>query len=196
MGAGGRATTGQEHRDRRIGERISENGVGVGHPGGRVPNQRRVALYITAAVPPPVARIESTMIARQVRPTSLEPECVTGLRGRESDEAGDVRNPSGPGSGRSHQEAGYMAATDLPLLRSTHPLQTRGGLYMTHQGSVSLRCGAPLSRHQVARREASPSMPPQPAITMHCHLCARSVSDLVRLRWRRPPVRRRSRAGS
>ena len=134
--------------------------MGVAHQGGRVPGQRRVALYITTAVPPPVARIESTMMARQVRPTSPEPECVTGLQGRESDEEGDVRNPSGPGSARSHQEAGYMAAIDLPFLRSIHPLQTRGGPYMTHHGSDCAPCGAELARHQVVMREANAPMSP------------------------------------
>ena len=65
---------------------------------------------------------------------------------------------------------------------------------VTHQGSVSLRCGAPLARHRVARREASPSMSPQPATTMHCHFCARPVREFDRLRWRRSPVRRRTRS--
>ena len=40
MGAGGRAATGQEHRDPRIGEQEFENGVEVAHPGGRVPTSR------------------------------------------------------------------------------------------------------------------------------------------------------------
>ena len=203
MGTGGRAATGQEHRHRCIGEQEPENGVGVAHQGGRVPGQRRVALYITAAVPPPVARIESTMMARQVRPTSPEPECVTGLQGRESDEEGDVRNPSGPGSARSHQEAGYMAAIDPPFLRSIHPLQTRGGPYMTHHDSACAPCGAELARHQVAMREANPPMSPKPATEraraasgtskMHCHFCARPLSEFVRRQWRRPPLRRRTR---
>ena len=64
---------------------------------------------------------------------------------------------------------------------------------VTHQGSESLRCGAPLDVHRVPRHEASPSMSPQPDTTMHCHFCARPVSEFVRLRWRRSPVRRRSR---
>ena len=127
--------------------------MGVTDPGGRVPSQRRVALYITAAVPPPVARIESTMMARQVRPTSPEPECVTGLRGRESDEAGDVRSPSGPGSGRSHQEAGYMAATDLPSFDSS--VANAGRTIHDASGfrSVAMRCSTPTPTSSQARGE-------------------------------------------
>ena len=34
-------------------------------------------------------------------------------------------------------------------------------------------------------------MSPKPAPTMHCHFCARPVSEFVRLDWRRPPVRQR-----
>ena len=36
-------------------------------------------------------------------------------------------------------------------------------------------------------------MSPQPAHAMHCHFCARPVSEFVRRQWRRLPVRRRAR---
>ena len=95
-----------------------------------------------------------------------------------------------------------MASTNLPFLRSTHPLQTRGGPYMTHQGSAASRCGAPLVRQQVLRREASPSMSPKLATkraraasgtsTMQSHFCARPISEFVRVHWRRSPTRRRA----
>ena len=76
---------------------------------------------------------------------------------------------------------------------------------VTHHGSAFAPCGAELARHQVAMREANPPMSPKPATkraraasatsTMHCHFCARPVSEFVRRQWRRPPVRRRTRIG-
>ena len=74
---------------------------------------------------------------------------------------------------------------------------------VTHHGSASPARGAALARHRVAMREASPSMSPPSAPeraraasgtgAMHCHFCARPVSEFVRRQWRRPPVRRRPR---
>ena len=64
---------------------------------------------------------------------------------------------------------------------------------VTHHGSASPPCGAALARHRVAVHEASPSMSCKPATAMHCHFCERPVSGFVRLDWRRPPVRRRTR---
>ncbi len=72
----------------------------------------------------------------------------------------------------------------------------REGAYrekVTHHGSTSTPCGAALARHRAAIREASPSMSSQPATTMHCHFCARPVSEFVRRERRRAPVRRRAR---
>ena len=75
---------------------------------------------------------------------------------------------------------------------------------VTHHGSASPPCGAALARHRVAMHEASPSMSCKPATKraraasgtskMHCQFCERPVSGFVRLDWRRPPVRRRTRA--
>ena len=76
-------------------------------------------------------------MTRQVRPTSRKPVRNTGLRDRSSDEDGMCANPSGPGSDASHHEAGYMVATDLPCLRSAHPLQARGGPYMLRGPGVT-----------------------------------------------------------
>ena len=64
---------------------------------------------------------------------------------------------------------------------------------VTHHGSASPPRGAALARHQAPIREASPSMPPEPAHAMHCHFCARPVSKFVRRQWRRAPVRQRAR---
>ena len=111
-----------------------------------------------------------------------------------------------------HRGPGAVAPTKRPdtwlqltFLRSAHPLQTRGGPYMTHQGSAASRCGAPLLRQRVLRREASPAMSPNPATEraraasgtsrVHCHFCARPISEFVRLHWRRSPIRRRVRPG-
>ena len=76
---------------------------------------------------------------------------------------------------------------------------------VTHQGSAASRCGAPLRRQRVLRREASPAMYPNPATErartasgtsrVHCHFCARPISEFVRLHWRRSPIRRRVRPG-
>lgn len=68
------------------------------------------------------------------------------------------------------------------------------GEKVTHHGSALPPCGASLSRHPLLIREASMSVSPEPATTAHCHLCARPVSDFVRLGWRRSPVHRRTRA--
>ena len=75
---------------------------------------------------------------------------------------------------------------------------------VTHHGSACAPCGAELAPHQVAMHEANPPMPSKPATmrvraasgtsTMHCHFCARPVSEFVRRQWRRPPVRRRTRS--
>ena len=74
---------------------------------------------------------------------------------------------------------------------------------VTHHGSAAPPSGAALVRHRVPEREASVPMSPQPTperaraasgtSMMHCHFCTRPVSEFVRLRWRRPPVRRRTR---
>ena len=57
---------------------------------------------------------------------------------------------------------GWLQLTDPSFVRLIR-LQTRGGPYMTHQGSAASRCGAPLLRQRVLRREASPPMSPKPA---------------------------------
>ena len=77
---------------------------------------------------------------------------------------------------------------------------------VTHHGSAASRCGAPLVRQRVLRREASPSMSPKPVTKraraasgtskMQCHFCARPISEFVRLHWRRSPIRRRVRPGA
>ena len=74
---------------------------------------------------------------------------------------------------------------------------------VTHHGSACAPCDAELARHRVAMRESNPPMSPKPATEraraasgtskMHCHFCARPVSEFVRRQWRRPPVRRRAR---
>ena len=74
---------------------------------------------------------------------------------------------------------------------------------VTHHGSACAPYDAELARHRVAMREANPPMSPKPATKraraasgtskMHCHFCARPVSEFVRRQWRRPPVRRRAR---
>ena len=76
---------------------------------------------------------------------------------------------------------------------------------VTHHRSACAPCGAELARHQVAMREANAPMSPKPATKraraasatskMHCHFCARPVSEFVRRQWRRPPLRRRTRIG-
>ena len=63
---------------------------------------------------------------------------------------------------------------------------------VTHHGSACAPCGAELARHQVAMREANPPMSPTPATKrahvasatskMHCHFCARPLSEFVRRR--------------
>ncbi len=65
---------------------------------------------------------------------------------------------------------------------------------VTHHGSALALRGVPLVRHLLLMREASLSVPPERLTTPHCHFCARPVSDFVRLRWRRSPLRRRTRA--
>ena len=74
---------------------------------------------------------------------------------------------------------------------------------VTHHGSAGAPCDAELAPHRVAMREANPPMSPKPATEraraasgtskMHCHFCARPLSEFVRRQWRRPPVRRRAR---
>ena len=64
---------------------------------------------------------------------------------------------------------------------------------VTHHGSASPPRGAALARHQAPMHEASLSMSPQPTHAMHCHFCARPVSEFVRRQWRRLPARRRAR---
>ena len=39
-------------------------------------------------------------------------------------------------------------------------------------------------------REANPPMSSKPVPTMHCHFCARAVSEFFRQQWQRPPIRR------
>ena len=61
---------------------------------------------------------------------------------------------------------------------------------VTHHGSAGAPCDAELAPHRVAMREANPPMSPKPAIKraraasgtskMHCHFCARPVSEFVR----------------
>ena len=119
-----------------------------------------------------------------------------------------ARNESLRAAGRRYQQSRRGRHCHAERQRRYRRRRREGACreIVTHQGSASSRCGVALVHQRVLRREASPSMSPKPATKraratsgtskMHCHFCARPISEFVRLHWRRSPIRRRARPGA
>lgn len=68
--------------------------------------------------------------------------------------------------------------------------ERRGRAKVTHHGSPAPPIGASLVHHRPLIREASLTVSSLPTTSVHCHFCARPISDFVRLGWLRSRVHR------